>query len=105
MKKDEPVKIEKLQIMGMTYTVECLSEIEVDGEKCDGALDFMKQKILIANQFSNDKKITILFHEVLHELLGTIDPKLNENDPFVDTLSRLFFSVLKDNKMLSDFIV
>lgn len=90
-----------IRVNGLDYYVKaCLSDLPSDRY---GLTDFDTQQIFINDRVSAEKQRQTFWHEVLHTLVEG-EEWVNEEaeERFVNRVSCLLYSLLKDNRILTD---
>lgn len=74
--------------------------------ECAGLCDAMKEEIYVSNEFPVESRKKIMFHEITHAMLTEIGSQTNEDENFVDALSKQIYSLVNRNdlKKIQDFI-
>ena len=104
----------KVNIGGSVYDVKVKPVDEVnsilssrsDIGECAGFCDFMNEQIYVAKEYPSESKKKILLHEIVHAMLVEIGSQLNDDEYFVDALSRQLYTFVSKNNVgkIFDFI-
>lgn len=90
--------LDNIKIGAFNYKV-VLEESELDGDACDGLMDYAQAKISISNKQDDQIKVQTLLHEILHGIMhqaGYID----HDEGVINTLSYGLIQVIRDNPEL-----
>lgn len=97
----------KVNIGGTVYEVKVRPVDEVnsvlssrsDLGECAGFCDFMNEQIYIAKEYPIESKKKILLHEIVHAMLVEIGSEMNDDEYFVDALSRQLYTFINKNNL------
>ncbi len=99
MKKGGVVMEKQIKIMNLTYIIEEINEFGDD--KTLGQILYMKQKILIRADLTDERKKVTLLHETLHGIFEQLGFKEEcDNEHLIDALSTALIQVMSDNKSI-----
>lgn len=92
------VTIEKIEIGGITYPVECIKDLRDGDTKLDGHTIHRPFSIRLEDKLCEQGKRVVLWHEVLHAIVAQAGIKhRDEYEQPLDALAYGLVQVLRDN--------
>ncbi len=89
----------KLRILGITYTVKEVSQIN-DDETLVGICRYQSAEILIKSGISEQDKNITLLHEIMHAILAQLGfDEENDDEKLIKSLSTALYLVLSENEL------
>lgn len=89
-----------VNIGGFTYTVDFVEVVNREKPERIGQIDYVKQEIRIDESLTDEQKVSVFFHEVLHAIDQMMCIDLEEKQ--IVQLERGLYMVLKENDLLKE---
>lgn len=91
--------MKNINILGLTYTIEEVEQVDKN-TRLFGEVDFVKQTIKIEKGLTEEKKLNVLLHEVLHAIFAELNfTNENENEHLIQSLANALYQILKSNNI------
>lgn len=92
----------EIDILGVTYRVTEVEQVDKTNYLVDGEIDYDKQTISIKKNISNERKNEILWHEIIHGICEHLRiEEIQKNEHLVQCLGNAIYQVQKRNKTIS----
>lgn len=99
MKAREKV-IDKIKVGGLYYKIVELDFIEINGDRnFKGACRYRNLEIELLKEIPEELKNQTLVHEILHAIIEEVGIDLEEEEDFVNRISKVLYQVLKENDL------
>lgn len=92
----------EIDILGITYKVIEVEQVDKTNYLVDGEIDYDKQTISIKKSLSKERKTEILWHEIIHGICEHLQIEdIQKNEHLVQCLGNAIYQVHKRNKIIS----
>lgn len=92
----------KIEILGVSYDVIEVEQVDKTNYYVDGEIDYDKQIIRINKNLENERKTEILWHEIIHGICEHLKiDEVQKNEHLVQCIGNAIYQVLKRNKTIS----
>lgn len=92
----------KIDILGVSYEVIEVEQVDKTNYYVDGEIDYDKQVIKINKNLENERKTEILWHEIIHGICEHLKvDEVQKNEHLVQCLGNAMYQVVKRNNTIS----
>jgi len=92
----------EVDILGITYKVLEVEQVDKMNYLVDGEIDYDKQTIKIKKELLNERKSEILWHEIIHGICEHLKiEELQKNEHLIQCIANAIYQVNKRNKIIS----
>lgn len=92
----------EIDILGITYKVIEVDQVDKTNYLVDGEIDYDKQTICIKQDLSKERKSEILWHEIVHGICEHLQlEEIQKSEHLVQCLGNAIYQVLKRSNTIS----
>lgn len=92
----------EIDILGITYKVIEVEQVDKTNYLVDAEIDYDNQTISIKKELSRERKSELLWHEIIHGICEHLQIRgIQKNEHLVQCLGNAIYQVIKRNNVIS----